>query len=380
MVQNPKRLGDDELDRIYDRRLRSDFLDGIPPSGTPTAIVVAGQPGAGTRCAMARIQAQVTASAGPCVVLAGDEVREYHPAWRHVPDSTSTAETAADLEKWTSRLIADATSQRVNLLLEFDLHDPNRALALTKQLKESGYQVTTVAIATDRDQSRQAAITTYAVNKSSGISPDPAPASTHDASYDALRQTVGRIESELVPDRVQLVTRDGRQLYANQVDHDRWVREPRAARVLDDFRERRLTARELADSVLRWDILVAGLVNDDTASTEVARQAIHWRNDAAARALSDPDAMHLVALGREAQAFSSMNRYDFLRQFPQHADTVQRMQEAVSFAEANFPDASDRQRFIAQTRGRLAERIAEGRANPPVRSKDREKARTPKTR
>ncbi|CAG0994435.1 Toxin PezT [Geobacteraceae bacterium] len=379
MVQDPERLGDDELVRIYDRRIRSSLLDGVPSSDTPTAIVVAGQPGSGTRCAIARVQAQIAASAGPCVVLTANELREYHPVWRHKPNSTRP-DTAADIEKWTSRLIGDATSQRVNLLLESDLRDPNRALALTRQFKASGYQVTTVAVATDRDQSRQASITAYALTKSNGISPDPTLASLHDASYDALRQVVARVESELVPDRIQLVTRDGRQLYANHLEGDRWVRESRAAHVLDDFRERQLTARELADSVLRWDMLVARLVSDDTASTDVARQAIHWRNDAAARAQSDPDAAHLVTLGREAQAFSSMNRYDFLRQFPQHADTVQRMHEAVTFAEANFPDPLDRQRFMAQTRGRLAERIAEGRANPPVRSKDKEKTRAPKTR
>ncbi|CAG0999428.1 partial Toxin PezT, partial [Planctomycetaceae bacterium] len=146
MVQNPKRLGDDELDRIYDRRIRPGLLDGIPSSDAPTAVVVAGQPGSGTRYALARIQAQIAPSAGPCVVLTANELREYHPAWRHVPGTG--IDTAADIEKWTSRLIGDATSQRINLLLESDLHDPDRDLALTRQFKASGYQVTTVAVAT----------------------------------------------------------------------------------------------------------------------------------------------------------------------------------------------------------------------------------------
>ncbi len=71
-----------------------------------------------------------------------------------------------------------------------------------------------------------------------------------------MRESLARIESERAVDRIQLVPRDGRQLYANQIDADRWLREPKAMNVLDDFRERRLTARELAHSALRWQTLV----------------------------------------------------------------------------------------------------------------------------
>ena len=93
-----------------------------------------------------------------------------------------------------------------------------------------------------------------------------------------------------------------------------------------------------------------------------------------------PAPPRLLTWGREAQAFLSMSRYDFQRQFPHHADSAQRLQEAAAYAETTFPDASDRRRFIEQTRRRLAERIAEGRADAVARTKDKEQPSPPKTR
>src|SRR5205814_1474478 len=125
----------------------------------------------------------------------------------------------------------------------------------------------------------------------------------HDTAYDELRESLSRLEKELAVDRLQLVARDGRQLYANEVSEAQWVSEPRAVYVLDDFRERKLTARELADSALRWQVLVQRLSADPAVPSEVTDQAVGWREEATAKAESDPDAKQLLAWGREAEAF-----------------------------------------------------------------------------
>ena len=41
------------------------------------------------------------------------------------------------------------------------------------------------------------------------------------------------------------------------------------------------------------------------------------------------------------------------------------LQEAINYAETNFGHALDRERFIAEARNRIAERIAEGRTGAP---------------
>ena len=68
-----------------------------------------------------------------------------------------------------------------------------------------------------------------------------------------------------------------------------------------------------------------------------------------------------------------MPRHQFLREFPQHAKAVERMDEAVTYAETNFSDTGERERFVQLTRQRLAERIAEGKS--PVPSSGRQQER-----
>lgn len=383
MAQPPSLPGGD-LDRIYSHRIRPDFLDGIAPSSTPTAVIVRGQPGAGTAYALERVRTHMASSAGAAAVIAARALREYHSLWRaRAPSTPLTSDrTSSDVRDWTDRLIGDAISRQVNVLMEASLShgEPERMAALATRFKDVGYQVATVTLATDRDQSRQATIAGYVLARMTGVRSGEVDAPKHDAAYDQLRESLYQIEFQVSADRVQVVTTDGRQLYANQVENGRWVREPRAAYVVDDFRERKLTARELADSALRWQILVDRLAGDPSAPAELTSQAVRWHEEATARALGDPDASKLLTWGREGQAFRSMNRYDFQRQFPQHADSVQRLQEAVTFAEMNFAEPSDRRRFIEQTRRRLAERIAEGRADAPVRTKDKAKMKEPKAR
>src|SRR3989442_2786803 len=222
MPHDRERLPDADFERIYDRRIRPDVLDGIEKSKTPTAVLVGGQPGAGKSYALARIRANL-----------------------------------ATTVRATPRFVS---------------------------------------------------------------APD------HDTAYDELRESLSRLEKELAVDRLQLVARDGRQLYANEVSGTQWVSEPKAVYVLDDFRERKLTARELADSALRWHVLVQRLNTDPAAPSEVTNQAAGWRDEATAKAESDPDAKQLLAWGREAEAFRTMNRVAFLADHPQHARMVERLQ------------------------------------------------------
>lgn len=325
------------------------------------------------------------AAAGAVALITSRAVRAYEPRTDPLinkPTAPGTEAASPNVDRWMTRLLSDAASQRIDVVLESGLSTggQERFTTLAATFKEAGYQVATVNLATDRDQSRQAMLASRDMASQMGMPTADFSFSTHDAAYEEVRKTVAELESNCSVDRIQLVTTDGRQLYANQLHSGTWVREPRAVHVLDDFRERRLTARELADSALRWDILVRRISLDASAPAQLVSQAAQWRAETLSKVQADPDANRLLTLGREAQQFMSMNRCEFKHQFPHHAASVQRLEEAVMFAEGNFADASDRHRFIEQTLRRLAERIAEGRADAPVRSKAKEKPRDPKTR
>ena len=253
--------------------------------------------------------------------------------------------------------------------------DPENISALARRFKHEGYQVAGVALASGPDMSRQAALATYLLARTVG-----APARFIDFADDegdsAIRAALSRLEAEGVVDRVQVVASDGRQLYANETAGGRWVAEPRAAYVLDDLRARMPTARELADTALRWQVLVRELQRDPLVPNELKAEAGAWRDAADATAERDPDAKRLLELGHQADAFRSMNRVAFARAYPQHAKMVERLQEAIAYAEQQFEHAEDRVRFVEQARQRLADRIAEGRALPAERAKPTREPRT----
>ena len=75
-----------------------------------------------------------------------------------------------------------------------------------------------------------------------------------------------------------------------------------------------------------------------------------------------------------------MNRVAFLAEHPQHARIVERLHEAIAYAEKQFEQAADRERFIEQARSRLAERIAEGRGIAPERGKSKSAEQGSRTR
>jgi hypothetical protein len=369
---------------IYARRIRPDLLGGIEPSKVPTAVIVRGQPGSGAPYALERVRMNLRAAAGAAAVISSRAISAYETKDSFVIKSTTPGTEAAssDVDRWVTRLLSDAASHRIDVVLESGLSTggEERFTTLAATFKEAGYQVATVNLATDRDQSRQSMLASRDMANQMGIPTAELSFATHDAAYEQVRKTLAELESDCSVDRIQLVTTDGRQLYANQLHSGTWVREPRAVHVLDDFRERQLTARELADSALRWDILVRRISSDASAPAELVSQASQWRAEMLSRVQADPDAIRLLTWGREAQQFLTMNRYEFKRQFPQYAASVQRLEEAVMFAEGNFADASDRHRFIEQTRRRLAERIAEGRADGAKRSKAKEGPPHPKSR
>lgn len=364
MALERDRLTEGEVDRIYSRSIRPDLLDDVPRSNYPTAVIVGGQPGAGKSYVLAQVRAHLASTVGIAATIAGDEVREYHPYWRsHARiDPQAAQRTQADAGAWFARLTTDGIEKKANLIFETSMRQPDAVLKLAERLRGSGYEVGAVVLAVDKDLSRQATLTRYDVARSVGDVPRFVPAALHDGAYDRLRDTVSRLESERAVDRIQLITRDGRQLYSNLLEQGQWARSPKGLASLDDFRERALPARELADNALRWQTLVQRLAADPSVPREVGAQVVAWRNESTQRAERDTDAKQLLQWGREAEAFKTMSRHQFVKEFPQHAKLAERMEEAINYAEGNFGHAIDRERFVQQARDRIAERIAEGKS------------------
>lgn len=370
MAQDNIRPPSPEPDPIYVRCIRPDLIDDIPASTRPTAVLVGGQPGAGKSYAAAQIRTHLRSTVGPAAHIAGDEIRYYHLAGRSQDKNAGPqpAQVDADVTAWHTRLIEDGIAKRANLVIETSMRQPEAVTRLAYKLRAAGYQVAAVVLAVDRDTSRQAMVARYDLAKRHGATERIVPGADHDTAYDRLRDTIAKLEDQHAVDRIQVITRDGRQLYANFVDQGKWVRQPAGLAALDDFRERRPPARELADSALRWQTLVQRLASDPGAPRGAAAQTVAWRNEATSKAERDADAKLLLQWGREAEAFRTMTRAQFIREFPHHARQAEKLEEAARYAEATFALAIDRDRFVAQARERLAERIKQGRAGAGVKA------------
>jgi hypothetical protein len=350
------------IERIYVSRISGDMFAGVSPSPRPSAVLVAGQPGAGKTFAAQRVRAHLDPTIGGSVLISSRQLRSYHPAWREGDQSSASQEVDAAVSIWYARLVSDVIERGVNALFESTVREPNAAVALAMRLKTAGYDTAAVFLATDRDQSRQATMAHYDLAMAVGIPPRFVSAAAHDTAYDRLRISLERLEEGALVQRIQLVVRDGRQLYANELDiQGKWARDPRAAAVLDDFRNRRLTSSELASSALRWLTLAQRLSTNPVVPRDVASQAITWRNEAVALAEEDPQAAKLLAWGREAEAFRTLPPLRFQAEFAHLSKAIEKLDEAVKYADTQFAHAADRSRFVEQARSRLAERIAEGR-------------------
>ncbi len=376
MTMASLRLSDADFERIYTRRIRPDVLDGIEKSKTPTAVLLGGQPGTGVSYAGARVRHHIAPTLGATAVVSTMDLREYHPHWRRSNDPAAHTAVQPDLTQWCSRLITDGTSRKVNLIIEIGA--PDAALSLARRLQREGYRLDVVVLAMDRDQSRQMLAASIALAQAIGMTPPFDHGSDHDRRHVEVRESLARLEAELAVDRIQLVAQDGRQLFSNERVDARWANESKAAHVLDDFRERQSTPRDMAQTVLRWESLLDSAVLAN-APGDIVPQATAWSAEAASKADGDPQARDFVRWGREAQALRTQNRVDFLQAHPQHAKAVERLEEAIAYAENTFPNAIDRERFVEQARLRLAERLAEGRALTTERTK-KTPTKEPRTR
>lgn len=355
----PAREADERSERVYQRRIRPDHLDGIEPSAIPTAVLVTGQPGTGVTYAIARIRQHLRPSVGASVAISADSLAACLSA------APAIEAPGGGLQRWRSRLIDDASSARLNLVVDGGA-DAAETVLLAERLRARGYQLAAVVLAADREQSRQWLLAGELHARAFGLAARLPPVAEVEDGYAAVRDTLERLERGALVERLQVILRDGRQLYANEQQAGRWAREPRALAALDDYRGRRQTAAELAGNALRWEDLAARLADFELPPDWIAHVA-HWRDDALTKAQADPQAAPLLACGREALAFVTMPRFDFRERYPQHARIVDKLDDAIRYAEDNFALAADRRRFVEQARERLAERIAEGRTSPRER-------------
>ncbi|MEJ8851862.1 zeta toxin family protein [Variovorax rhizosphaerae] len=354
------RLSQEERDQIYEHRIRPDVLAGAMPSRSPAAMIVAGQPGAGTPSAAATLRLELAKTIGAVVQVSGDRLRAYHPVWR--PRTATGILSAPAIEPevtyWSNRIVQDAQHHRMHLLVEDEMHDPRSAYRMANTLRKDAYVVQAVFICTNADESTLSVMAQYDRSRDRGLSSRFVSRQEHDAALANVRAAMGLLEERRAVDGLRIIDRNVLQVYENRLVEGEWKREARALVALDAVRNKPRHPKELAKFAMRWETLVQRLAPSPDVPRDVASQVLMWRSEAAARCETTAAASQMLQWAREGAAFRIMDRFEFAREFPHHARAVSSLGAAV--IEAEKYEAPESARFLASARENIAQRIERG--------------------
>jgi predicted ABC-type ATPase len=254
-----KRSPDHRLDparhaEISARIIESE-LEGTRAVEEPTAIIIAGQPGAGKSGITA--EALTDLERGGAVVVDVDAYRPEHPNYRALAssdDRTAASLVQHDASLWADELRDAAIASRRNLIIDGTLKSPDGAEELCRQLRRAGYRVELRALAVDRKTSLLGVHERYERSKAEQGWGRWVPESVHDEACRGVLQSVSRLERAGHADRVVVYGRqtDSR---APKILYDTDLRrnpEPSAFDAIRAERSRGRTAEERAILAARW--------------------------------------------------------------------------------------------------------------------------------
>lgn len=243
MAENWK-LDDDQHVRIYRRIERESFGDSAPVEN-PQVVITGGQPGSGKSKLLE--QARELFSDGNVVVINGDDLRNFHPHAREIlkhDDRKFAERTDPDSREWTKKLFERAIETKRNIVFESTMREAGPISKTMKLLRESGYHLTARVVATNERYSITGIFRRYDEQKAAKGYGRWSELSSHDAGYVGMPKTVEYIEKQGLVDRLEVYSRSGDLLYANDYVNGEWQKSANALEAIVAERERKPTESE----------------------------------------------------------------------------------------------------------------------------------------
>ncbi|MFM9428019.1 hypothetical protein RCH10_004481 [Variovorax sp. GrIS 2.14] len=233
-------LSKDELDAIYEHRIRPDVLSWGTASSSPAAVLVVGQAGAAVLSTAARLRRQITLETGEMVVLSDDRLRPYHPAWRtgQGGEPLHAGSVHSDIDYWFERIVNDAGRMGMHLQIAMEPRNPLTVHRMAAALRDGGYTVQAVFVVTHSDDSALDATAQFERVRALGLPSRFVLEKEHDMGLFNFRLAVGVVEQYRSVDELQLVSSDAREHHGNSLLHGEWHRPPTARTALDALQKR----------------------------------------------------------------------------------------------------------------------------------------------
>jgi len=246
------KLGAADHERYY-RDIETDLLRNTRPVSQPRIVITGGQPGSGKSKLLE--QGKKDFSDENVVVINGDDLRSYHPHAEEIfrlDDNKFADRTDPDCREWTKRLFERAIETKRNIVFESTMREADPISKTMKRLKAGGYHLTAKVVASHERFSTTGIFRRYEEQKSVKGYGRWSELSSHDAGYSGMLKTVEYIEKHGLVDRLEVYSRSGDLLYANNYDNGKWQNSAIALVVIKAERERAPTEAEKANFQSDW--------------------------------------------------------------------------------------------------------------------------------
>ncbi|MDR1076669.1 MAG: zeta toxin family protein, partial [Xanthomonadaceae bacterium] len=235
----------------------------LEPSSKPAMMIVGGQPGAGKSQSIEAITEEFAQHGG--VIQANvDDLREFHPQYHALTqanDRTASNYTHADAKQWAQRIEDYARTNRYNVLVESLMTSPDGVGPWLEDYRRAGYATEVRIVAVNERASLQGIVGRYEAQKARSGEANvgrTVPREVHDMAYSRVLDTVEKIETKKLADRVVVHVRDGRIIYENALQPDgQWQHPPAARQAIIAERGRSLMPAEWNEHIKRFDDISA---------------------------------------------------------------------------------------------------------------------------
>lgn len=204
----------DDVERVVVSEL--DEIEKHNRHSQPTAILLAGQPGAGKTGLSSML---VKMFQNDVYLINADEYRRYHPNYQNLYrqyGADSVQMTGAFSGAVTERLIQEASGHKINLIIEGTgrtTEVPHRTAAL---LMGKGYQVELAVMATRPELSLCSTLLRFYEMNEGGTVPRATAASAHDHVVDVLPDNLDTLINDPAISKIAIWNRELNLLYSNE--------------------------------------------------------------------------------------------------------------------------------------------------------------------
>ncbi|QWP74968.1 zeta toxin family protein [Lysobacter sp. K5869] len=229
----------EEFERRVLPSVNYDSIPSVPEGQNPTAIILAGQPGAG-KSGVAERAKQDLGGGMNAIVVDPDAMRDFHPKvdeFRKASPYNWADDTHKDASQWAKELRDKAIGDRKNLVIDTTLGSGPKAVELVEGLQKAGYNVEIRALATHRLESELGVDARFTGSLDRNGFGRFVPPNIRDQVYQDLPANLDHVQAQTKdhPVPIRIYNREADKLYDSTVDTDRLP-----SQALTDAREQRI--------------------------------------------------------------------------------------------------------------------------------------------